>query len=188
MKRYSNEFTRNSFCTDPTFFLKGWFWVGTLEDDMDDPRLPPTNYTCFKVGDNYNYHSHVIDTGMEVPDPWNMYSHINSTCQEDNADAPHLCSSMHVLYKYIRSSLFVISPYYDGYSSIGAAPDAHMVPLNEVQVYKEYISMFGKAGIQSMNMIVNGTTLNEKPHPDGVFSASCIDHGASRKVKIEGQD
>lgn len=80
-------------------------------------------------------------------------------------------------YKYIKSPIFFIQPY-------GAAPED--IPSNKVEIFKDYVTMWGEAVLTSLDQIINGVSLTQKSHRDGMFSAACLLHGSPQSVLIDG--
>ena len=112
---------------------------------------------------------------------------MNDQCLNDNDDASFVCTFTHVAYKYIKSSLFVVQPIFDGVHLIGGAPSGVDIPVNETEIFKDYVMMWGEAMYASLDQVYNGESLPEitKPHPDGLFAISCIAHGTPQGVLID---
>ena len=149
---------------------------------MPDSRIRPSTSDHFKNGEHGNDKYDELMGDGQAGDPWLIGPLIDKQCAEDNSDAPQVCTSVHVMYKYIKSPIFVIQPYFDGVHGFGAAPED--IPSNEVEIFKDYVTMWGDAVRTSLNQIMNGVALTQKSHPDGLFSASCLLHGSPQSVLI----
>ena len=103
-----------------------------------------------------------------------------------SADFPSLCLFVHVTYKYFKASVYIIQSNFDGLHIMGGDPPADMIPTNETKIFKDYVTMWGEAMPVSMNQVVDEASVNTKPHPDGLFTSSCIAHDTPPFVLIDG--
>lgn len=169
--------------------VAGWFSPGSLTDDLPFPHSP-SDYSHFENGENGNELYDTIDSGVSPTDLWGMKEMLPSDClasfSDDNWWA---CASMHVAYKYIKSSIFSVHSQYDSYQ-IYKSNGVPETPANddEENTIKSYVEMWGNATRISLQQVVNDDVVSEKEHPDGVFSASCMLHGMNRRVTINGEN
>ena len=167
-------------------YSKGWYFPSALEDDLPSPHNP-SDYPHFAAGENGNQLYDGIQAGEEFPDVWGMLDSLPPDCLEAFGDELWACSSAHFAYKYIKSSVYIVHTQYDSnqiYSRNQAPHDP--VDDEELDMVKRYFQLWGNSTRQSLQVVVNDDVLIPKPHPDGVFSASCQTHGTPINVLIDG--
>ena len=173
---------------DSTLFslLKGWYFPSALDDDLPEPHNP-SDYTRFAAGENGNQLFDIVESGEEIPDIWGMTDSLSPDCLEAFGDEGFwACSSAHFAYKYIKSSVYVVHTQYDSNQIAGNLVPQDPADEDELDAVKRYYQMWGNATRQSLQIVVNDDVLISKPHPDGVFSASCRTHGTPSDVVING--
>mmetsp|Transcript_22452 Transcript_22452/g.52958 ORF Transcript_22452/g.52958 Transcript_22452/m.52958 type:complete len:565 (+) Transcript_22452:225-1919(+) len=164
----------------------GWYFPSALDDDLPEPHNP-SDYPHFAAGENGNQLYDIVESGEEFPDVWGMIDSLSPDCLEAFGDDKWACSSAHFAYKYIKSSVYIIHTQYDS-NQIHSGNLAPHDPADEdeVDTVKRYYQMWGNATRRSLQVVVDDDVLFPKPHPDGVFSASCRTHGTPSNVVIDG--
>jgi len=165
--------------------LAGWYTPGSLEDDLPHPHRP-SDYTHFAAGENGNSFYDSFQTGTDVPDLFKVKGILPADCLDAYADNEWwACSSTHQAYKYIKSPLFNVHTQYD----TNQINDMNGLPKNPANFEgNQYVEMWGKATRRSLQQILDNEVNTTKPHPDGVFSSSCFEHGNPIFVLIDGQN
>lgn len=170
--------------------VAGWYTPGSLPGDL--PSIySPSDYDRFVAGEKGNptYDAIMELDGMIPPDRVKMKDILSSDCLADYAPNEWwVCRSLHQAYRYIKSPIFNVHSQYDSnqiFQTQGFAPENP--DRSEVGSVKSYIEMWGNATRVSLQQILNDDTETPKDHPDGVFSASCLSHGTSESLLIDGQ-
>jgi len=170
----------------------GWGQPSALSDDL--PSLfTPSTYANFAAGEHGNDLYDLIQAGGELVDVWKVQegTGISADCLERYVNETDnlwwACLSMDRAYQYINAPIFVTHTQYDTNSIFtqGGAPEDIVDPL-QVETTKEYIDMYGKALVLSLEKLLNNDTGTGKAHPDGIFAASCLTHGTAQDVTIDG--
>eukprot|EP00521_Asterionellopsis_glacialis_P009615 CAMPEP_0195286300 /NCGR_PEP_ID=MMETSP0707-20130614/3809_1 /TAXON_ID=33640 /ORGANISM="Asterionellopsis glacialis, Strain CCMP134" /LENGTH=547 /DNA_ID=CAMNT_0040345921 /DNA_START=21 /DNA_END=1664 /DNA_ORIENTATION=+ len=167
--------------------LAGWYNPAALSDDLLGP-YSPSDYAHFAIDTHGNPTYDMVQAGMPVVDIWGWKESASPACLDYYGDDQWwACASAHFAYKYIRSPLYVIHTQYDS-NQIFTQNLAPRLPANDpdTDTVKRYVQMWGNATRESMQMIIEDNLFSEKVHKDGVFSASCITHGTSKSVTIDG--
>jgi len=170
----------------------GWSEPSALADDL--PSLfSPSSYTNFAAGEHGNDFYDLIQSGEELVDVWKTQegNALSADCLERYVNETDnlwwACISMERAYQYIEAPIFNIHTLYDSLQIFnkGGAPEDIVDPL-EADTTREYIDMYGKAVVLSLDKLLNNKTDIVKAHPDGLFAASCLTHGTAKDVTIEG--
>ena len=95
------------------------------------------------------------------------------------------CAILDVFYKYIRSPVYAIQTQFDG-DHIFVEFETPVFPFGKERTrVEDYVAMYGEATRQSLKQITDGKSIFPKPHPDGLFAASCLLHGNPSNVLID---
>ena len=162
----------------------GWFYPRSVEGEDPSDYSPPSDYSHFAAGTQGNVEIDRLDTVSNpmwkvIPDP---------ACAMNEKEHPELCTMLDGIYRYIKSPVFAVQSQFDQYH-IFVAFKAPKFPLeNELDTVEDYITMYGEASRKSLQQIVDGKSLYPKPHPDGVFSSSCISHGNPPDILVDNMD
>ena len=121
-----------------------------------------------------------------VADLWQSYAHkscVDSYSRKLGPNYTWFCESVSNLYPFIETPLLVIENMYDT-NQIFAQMAAPKNPVGPAATKKqhEYIARYGMLMRNSTRQIVDNTA---KPD-DGIFLASCLAHGMSAAVQING--
>jgi len=155
----------------------GWYSPGLSEDHIEHPLYPPSDWSHWSQGQISYQNS--TDIGLL----WDVLT--NTDCIQGlhlSDNESFLCGSIHNLYPFIKSPLFVMENQYDKNqltSQLG-------LPANMVNTSKgrEFVAYFGRAMRNSTER-----QLSLKPK-DGLFLPSCISHtgdlGVKSKTSIRG--
>ena len=156
--------------------IAGWYNPGPHESD-------PWSMEVFSDYQHFAAGTHGNNYANENPFVNNLYGNwdiISDECIVDYREASS-CMTLHNYYKYIQSSLYVVQAQYDPLQMMKMGwPDR--IPSNETDF--EYVEMMGEATRSSLEQIVNNEGYPFKPHPDGLFAASCVHHNAPLDLKI----
>jgi hypothetical protein len=161
--------------------IAGWYLPGPLENEPAS-MYAPSDYQHFAAGAHGTSHDDPFQTGI-----WGSHELIPRDCVADYGDAYLAsCTTMHNRYKYTKSPVYVIQTQYDPTHIfvIGGAPERPS--LNEIDSTEAYIDMIGDATRSSLEQITNGEAFSNKPHPDGLFEASCLHHNMPVSLEISG--
>jgi len=169
--------------------VAGWLSVGALEDDL--PSIySPSNYTMFVAGLKGNPMYHAVQEGLQLYDKDKMKESLSADCLDDYSESEWwVCERIDQAYRYIKAPLFHVHTLYDSKliygKEIGAAPK-HPVSTSEIDNSKAYLEMYGEATRESLQQVLDDATNVIKEQPDGIFAASCLEHGTSDNVIIGG--
>ena len=159
--------------------IAGWYLPGPHPTDPS-PMYVYSDYQNFASGTNGNNVRYPFFTDL-----WGSYENVQQECLADFGDILP-CTTVHNRYKYMQSSVFVLQAQYDPkhvYDSGGAPKDKPS--LNSTDL--EYFEFVGEATRASFEQIIDSDYYAMKPHPDGIFSASCSHHNVPRApMFIEG--
>lgn len=156
--------------------LAGWFFPG-FTDDQADPDLPPSDWAHWSKGQQGGL---AIDAMVAL---WKTYLHPD--CAKAKGTKAYLCGSATAVYPYIKAPFYAMENQYDVNqitSQLGLPRSSYHKPSGE-----PFVAYFGRAMRNSTALVYN--------HPfqkkgDGLFSASCLDHGGGLGVagetKIKG--
>ena len=153
--------------------IAGWYLTGPHPTDPSSMYVF-SDYQNFAAG----------QSGNNVPSPfntdlWGSYENIPQDCIADLGDVLP-CTTIHNRYKYVKSNLFVVQAQYDPKHAYvyGAAPGEDKPFLNSTD--QEYFEFIGQAARESFEQIINDEAYTMKPHPDGLYAASCEHHNVPR--------
>ena len=158
--------------------IAGWYLPGPHPTDPS-PMYVFSDYQNFASGTNGNNVRYPFFTDL-----WGSYENVQQECLADFGDILP-CTTVHNRYKYMQSSVFVLQAQYDPkhvYDSGGAPKDKPS--LNSTDL--EYFEFVGEATRASLEQIRNNEAYAMKPHPDGIFAASCLHHNIPRAIDIDG--
>jgi hypothetical protein len=161
--------------------IAGWYLPGPHQTDPSE-MIIFSDYQHFKAGAHGNDFDDPITT-----DVWGSHQLFPQDCVADYGDDYLACATMHNRYKYIKASVFIMQNEYDPthiFDKVGGASEKPST--NEVDSTKAYIEMVGEATRASLEQIVNGESLFEKAHPDGIFAPSCLRHGMPMALELNG--
>jgi len=141
----------------------GWLFPGYAEDQPDQPYATPSswpNWNQGKVGSDFDTDQLVV--------LWDIF--LNKDCVHNfTSDINYMCYSVHNFYSFIKSSLFIMQNQFD----TNQIHEELLLPWDQdfLPKHREYIAYFGRS-------LRNSTErkLSLKPE-DGLFLASCYDHG-----------
>jgi len=151
--------------------MAGWFFPGFTED-QDDVELPPSDWAHWQTGQAGG-----IFADDSISNLYQSYHHPDCAKAHAAKDA-FKCASASALYPYIKAPIYVIENQYDT-NQLNAQlglPRGSTTPQSQ-----EYIAYFGRAMRNSTQQIPGKTG-------DGLFLASCLDHGVGRSTLIKGFD
>jgi hypothetical protein len=141
----------------------------------------PLDYPDWAAGPPYN--NDPYDNSVEVL--WHAYVHESCSDyygQNLGANYTWYCGSVSNLYPFIKTPLLVIENMYDS-NQIFAQMSAPKNPSGPGATKKqhEYIARYGSLMRNSTRQIVENAV---KPE-DGIFLASCLNHGMNKGVTIQ---
>lgn len=165
----------------------GWFFPAALPSDL--PHIyAPSDWAHFKEGThgNMNYDNKSVPAFISG-ELWDSRGLMPAACIADQKpDEWWACGSLHTLYKYIKTPLFVLENQYDTNQIFAQeqapqqASDAH-----EYATLVSYIVMYGEAMRNSTAQVLQDAPLSKAPGTDGIFHPSCLQHGVG--VTLQGQ-
>jgi len=144
----------------------GWFFPGYTEDQPNHPDYPPSDWPHWSTG----------QTGRNTSSQtqlWDFF--LNPECvQKFPGNESFVCGSVHNLYPFIKSPLFVMENQYDTnqlHAQLLLPKSKDSTPQG-----RAYIAYFGRSMRNSTER-----KLSLKPK-DGLFLPSCFDHGGGLGV------
>lgn len=167
----------------------GWLPVGSLDSDLTS-IYEPSNFTMFMDGKKGNPSYDAIQAGEEPLDIFEMKGNLPADCVDDYGEKWWACAIMNQAYRYIKTPLFHIITMFDsllifGETNSGAPED--VVTSSDIDAVKDYIKMYGEATYGALKLVMDNVTNVEKSYADGIFSASCLEHGTPRtEITIGG--
>lgn len=163
--RYKNNIT---FKAAP---MSGWFTPGNSTDQLNNPMMPPNDYPHWiKNEDGGEGHNNSI---VEL---WDGYLIPDCVAALGRNKSWH-CSSVHNLYPFIRAPIFVMENKYDK-NQIVQQLLLPMHPVNNGTI--GYVEYFGNA----MDRSIMTRIIENKNQSNGVFYASCFDHGTGLGIGL----
>jgi hypothetical protein len=154
--------------------IAGWYLPGP--HPTDPPHMYSfSDYQHFASGTSGNT---IVRRYPFQTDLWGSYENFPQDCIADFGEILE-CTTVHNLYKYVQSSVFVVQAQYDPkhvYDFGGAPSDKPYMNSTDL----EYFEFVGEATRESFEQIINSDAYAMKPHPDGIFSASCSHHNVPR--------
>ena len=167
----------------------GWFFPAALPGDLPD-IYAPSDWAHFANGSHGNPNS--VDNSLPAfifDKLWNSRALLSAACITDQKpDEWWACASVHKLYKYIKTPLFVVECQYDGNQIF--AQELAPRKASDAQEYAtlvQYIVMYGEAMRNSTAQVLNDAPLSKAPGTDGIFHPSCLQHGVTLEVQLQGQ-
>ena len=161
--------------------IAGWFLPGPdpTEQEEDPSSYVFSDYQHFASGTNGNSAENPFERNL-----WGTNENLPQDCIADFGDNFLACTTLHNRYKYIKSSLYIVQAQYDTQQiyAFGNAPEKST--YNETDL--AYLEMIGDATRASFEQIRNNEAYAMKPHPDGIFAASCLHHNIPRVIDIDG--
>jgi len=159
--------------------VSGWFFPGFTEDH-DNPLMPPSNWSDWSNG-------RVTSLDPSGTSMWLPYS--PKECVEALAPTGEalLCGTTQAVYPHIQAPVYVLQNWFD-YNQIFAQLQLPKEKVSTTQG-REFIAYFGRAMALSKDVVTQ--------HPygktgDGLFLASCLDHGGSvafgDDVRVQGHN
>jgi hypothetical protein len=168
----------------------GWFFPAALPADLPDVYAP-SDWAHFAAGTHGNPNSENNSLPAFVfGELWSSRGLFPAACVADQKPGEWwACSSVHTLYKYIKTPLFVIESQYDT-NQIFAQEQAPKSPGSaaEYATLERYVIMYGEAMRNSTAQVLDDAPLAKAPGTDGIFHPSCLQHGVQLPVQLQGQD
>jgi hypothetical protein len=165
----------------------GWIFPAALPGDLPD-IYRPSDWAHFVAGThgNMNYDNNSVPAFI-TGELWNSRGLLPAACIADQKpDEWWACTSIHTLYKYIKTPIFVLENQYDTnqiFTQEGAPK--HAKSKQEYATLVRYIVMHGEAMRNSTAQVLNDAPLHKAQGTDGLFLPSCLEHGVG--VKVQGQ-
>jgi hypothetical protein len=163
--------------------IAGWYLPGPHHTDPS-PMYMYSDYQHFAAGTHGNDYEDPFEKNI-----WGSNENLPQDCIADFGENFLACTTLHNRYRYIKSPVYVIQAQYDPKHifDIGGAP-ARPATSSEYDSTKAYIEMIGNVTRASLGQIIssNEDTYPLKPHPDGLFEASCLHHGLPLGLAING--
>lgn len=165
----------------------GWFFPAALSDDLPDD-YPPSDWAHFAAGTHGNMQDNITFATFTFGTLWQVRGLLPLACMQ--AQAPGMwvaCQSVHKLYKYIKTPLFVLENQYDT-NQIQAQEHAPAKADNasEYALLAKYVSRYGEAMRNSTMQVLRDAPLAKKTQKDGLFHTSCFSHSVSDSELING--
>ena len=166
----------------------GWFFPAALPGDLPDVYAP-SDWAHFANGTHGNPSSAGDLNAFIAGELWKSRGLFPAACIADQkADEWWACNSVHKLYKYIKTPLFVVECQYDGNQIF--AQELAPKRTSDAQEYAtlvRYVVMYGEAMRNSTAQVLNDAPLSKAPGTDGIFHPSCLQHGVVLSVQLQGQ-
>jgi ribosome maturation protein SDO1 len=166
----------------------GWFFPAALPADLPDVYAP-SDWSHFAAGTHGNQNSENNSLPAFIAgELWGSRGLLPASCVADQKPGQWwACSSIHKLYKYIKTPLFVIENQYDS-NQIFAQEQAPTSPGSaaEYATLERYVIMYGEAMRNSTAQVLSDAPLHKAPGTDGIFHPSCLKHGVEGEM-LQGQ-
>ena len=164
----------------------GWYYPNALPSDLPGDIYPPSDYSHFANGTKGNDIYDAIQSGDASNEELFKYQDLlPDECLQFYEEIPGACLSVSNFYRFLKSPMFLSHTQYDSnqlFSSFGAP--RIIESEEELETMESYIEHYGAATRASFDRILADDHFVTKPHPDGVFSASCVAHGTPNDVTI----
>jgi len=146
----------------------GFFFPNALPSDFPEhPEYPPSNYSCFAAGKHCGLRD-FLQSWAPIP------KYLRSPGCLAHYDDPTVCDSIGAAYPFIQTPVFLLENQYDTnqiYKQQGC-------PKTTDPMAVAYIRMYGEA--------MRNSTVGVLKDGDGLFSPSCLSHGVSTTIRING--
>eukprot|EP01083_Nonionella_stella_P204901 746629_1 len=153
--------------------MSGWFFPGNdTIDQPNDPEMPPNDYPHWVQNEN----------GGSGHDPalnqlWDTYLIPECVSALGPKKSWH-CSSVHNMYPFLTGPIFVMENKYDKNQIV----DEMLMPINPVT--NESIGYVEYYGLDMENSIKT-RIIHVKNETNGVYFASCFDHGVGLGIGLQ---
>jgi|EP01047_Picozoa_sp_COSAG01_P019019 hypothetical protein len=155
--------------------IAGWFFPSALPGDLPDV-FPPSDYAHFSAGTHGNAESDSTAKGA-LTDLIDGRGVLNADCvAAQKLGEWWACGSVHKLYPYIKTSLYVIENMYDTaqiYAADGKLPK-HPSKAEGQAMANRYVGMYGQAMRNSTAQVLLNASKTRKRVPDALFLPSCF--------------
>eukprot|EP01084_Bolivina_argentea_P291456 500926_1 len=151
----------------------GWFFPGNTTDQLNDPMMPPNDYPHWIANqDGGEGHD---DSGNVLYD-----AYLDPKCVTALGNLSWHCNSVHNLYKYIETPIFVMQNKFD----TNQLENQFLLPRNVVNNETiGYVEYFGN----DMDRSIITQMIDIKNDKNGLFFPSCFDHGGGLGIGGSGQ-
>jgi hypothetical protein len=158
--------------------IAGWYLPGPHPTDPSSMYVF-SDYQNFVAGTTGNDVENPFETSL-----WGSNENLPQDCITDFGENFLACTTVHNLYRYIKSSLYIIQSQYDPQHIFYFGGVPLKLDYNETDL--AYVSFIGDATRASLEQIINNEAYAMKPHPDGIYAASCLNHGIPSIIGIDG--
>jgi len=155
----------------------GWFFPGALPGDLAN-IYPPSDFPHFYAGTHGNAFSQAGGSGEQFA-LFNARGILPASCvAAQKPDQWWACGSVHTLYPFIKTPLFVVENQFDTAQLYAADGHLPKQPTSgaETAATERYVAMYGEAMRNSTAQVLNDAPVTKKRVPDGLFHPSCFQH------------
>jgi ribosome maturation protein SDO1 len=159
--------------------IAGWYLPGPHPTDDPSSMYVFSDYQNFVAGTSGNDIKNPFESNL-----WGSNENLPQDCIADFGENFLPCTTLHNRYRYIKSSLYIVQAQYDTQQiySFGGAPEK--LAYNDMDL--AYVDFIGDATRASLEQIINNEAYAMKPHPDGIYAASCLHHSIPKSLDIDG--